>query len=139
VLNVNVDEPNNPVQGDRVQLQQVIINLVMNAVQSLSTGRAKGRTVWVHVRRHPSGHIELLVRDNGAGIPEHLLVDIFSPFFTTKTTGMGMGLSICRSIIDTHAGKIWAANDPSGGAIVGFQLPVYETVKRIVFPNASMT
>lgn len=117
------------IYGDRVQLQQVIINMVMNAVQSICATRKRERGMQIHVRRSTAKQLELAVVDNGSGISDQHLENIFSPFFTTKPTGMGMGLSICRSIIDAHGGTIWAANELTGGAVVGFRLPNYEFIK----------
>lgn len=119
----------NFILGDKVQLQQVIINLVMNAMQSLSATREQGRKVVINIEQ-VNNDLQLIVRDNGPGIPEHDIVNIFSPFFTTKPSGMGVGLSICRSIIEAHAGQIWASNELSGWVAVGFRLPTYQRAIR---------
>lgn len=123
-------EDSTSIFGDRVQLQQVIINLVMNAMQSLYLTRDHGRKIVIHISRDDVDRLELIVRDNGGGIPEQDLANIFSPFFTTKSSGMGIGLSICRSIIEAHAGQIWAVNEPSGWVAVGFCVPSYEVRVR---------
>jgi two-component system sensor kinase FixL len=127
------------VYGDKVQLQQVIINLVMNAMQSLCATRDHGRKIVAHINRDNSDHLELIVRDNGGGIPEQDVVNVFSPFFTTKSSGMGVGLSICRSIIEAHAGQIWAENESAGWVAVGFRLPSYELKERMRENDASLT
>ena len=104
-----------PVRGDRVQLQQVVLNLILNAVEAMSSveeGRARAS---ISTGQAETGDILVAVRDSGPGIdPEHL-DRIFAPFYTTKASGIGMGLSICRSIIDGHGGRLWAeANRPRG-------------------------
>jgi C4-dicarboxylate-specific signal transduction histidine kinase len=127
------------VYGDKVQLQQVIINLVMNAMQSLCATRDHGRKIVAHINRDDADHLELIVRDNGGGIPEQDVVNVFSPFFTTKSSGMGVGLSICKSIIEAHAGQIWAENESAGWVAVGFRLPSYEMKERMRENDASLT
>jgi PAS domain S-box-containing protein len=112
------------VEGDRVQLQQVVLNLILNAVEAMSSVEA-GRELLISTERTEVNGVLVAVRDSGPGIdPEH--VDrVFEAFYTTKTSGvgMGMGLSICRSIIDAHGGRLWAdANEPRG-AVFQFTLP----------------
>jgi signal transduction histidine kinase len=111
-----------PVNGDPVQLQQVVLNLVVNAIEATSGTEAARRSVVVSTRA--DGHrVELSVGDAGTGIaPEHL-PSIFKPFFTTKPTGLGMGLSITRSILDAHGGVIAAENNEAGGATFRCRLP----------------
>jgi two-component system sensor kinase FixL len=111
------------INADRVQLQQVIINLIINACHAMDG--VKGRDRILHVRTWV-GHQEvgLEVTDQGTGIAEHVLPSLFHPFFTTKQTGLGMGLSICRSIIDFHGGRIWATNNAGQGASFRFALPL---------------
>ncbi|MGF7147518.1 signal transduction histidine kinase [Sphingomonas zeicaulis] len=106
--------------GDRVQLQQVIVNLILNAVQAVGK---KGR-IDLSTALDPAGGVAFAIHDSGPGIaPEHL-DRIFSSFFTTKDEGMGIGLAICQSIITAHGGAIGAANHPDGGARFRFVLPV---------------
>ena len=112
-----------PVQGDRVQLQQVVLNLILNAVEAMgSVEDGATRAVDQH-RAKPGRGVLVAVRDSGPGIdPEHL-ERVFEAFYTTKSSGVGMGLSICRSIIDAHGGRLWAeANEPRG-AVFQFTLP----------------
>jgi PAS domain S-box-containing protein len=112
-----------PVQGDRVQLQQVILNLVLNAVEAMSALEAGRRELLISTEQTEGNGVLVAVRDSGPGIdPEH--VDrVFEAFYTTKSSGVGMGLSICRSIIDAHGGRLWAdANEPRG-AVFQFTLP----------------
>ncbi|WP_207451012.1 sensor histidine kinase [Roseomonas marmotae] len=110
--------------GDRIQIQQVLMNLMINAEQSMGSNPADQRALCVEAWRDDD-RLRISVSDCGTGIagdPEHLFV----PFFTTKPSGLGMGLSICRSIIERHGGTLGAANNPEGGAIFTFALPVVQ-------------
>jgi C4-dicarboxylate-specific signal transduction histidine kinase len=111
-----------PVHGDRVQLQQVVLNLMLNALEAMSSVEAAPRELFISTRQDHTG-VFVAVHDSGPGIdPEHL-ERVFNSFYTTKPSGTGMGLSICRSIIDAHGGRLWAeANEPRG-AIFQFTLP----------------
>jgi signal transduction histidine kinase len=125
-----VDLPN--VLGDRVQLQQVLLNLIINAVEAMSsiTGRARVLTIRSE-RREATESLAIAVRDSGVGLDPGRAERLFDAFFTTKTDGMGMGLSICRSIISAHGGQLSNANNPDCGATFEFMLPAYvETPKR---------
>ena len=110
------------VLADRVQLQQVLINIIINGMQSMSTVPGK-REMVVATTTDPEGNVVVSVRDSGPGISEQNLPRLFDAFFTTRSTGMGMGLAICSSIIESHGGQIWAANNPDGGATFSFSLP----------------
>jgi signal transduction histidine kinase len=117
-------EPALPVaRGDRVQLAQVVLNLVINALDAIEAAPAKPRDLVVRTARTDAGGVNLAVRDSGTGIPCAELDRIFDSFFTTKPNGMGMGLSVCRSIVQAHAGRIWATNNPDRGATLQFDLP----------------
>jgi C4-dicarboxylate-specific signal transduction histidine kinase len=110
-----------PVVGDRVQLQQVVLNLIMNAVEAMSS--VKGvRKLSINTDQNKNG-ILVAVRDSGPGIDPEQSDRIFEPFYTTKTSGVGMGLSICRSIIGAHGGRLWVDADRGGGAIFQFTVP----------------
>ena len=112
-----------PVRGDRVQLQQVLLNLLLNAIQAVNGSATDRRQVTVCVK--PAGtQVEVAVSDTGHGIPTDKLPHVFDPFFTTKPNGMGMGLPISRTIMQAHHGNIRAENDPVGGATFRFTLPV---------------
>jgi PAS domain S-box-containing protein len=109
--------------GDAVQLQQVVMNLLLNAFSAMQATSTAARDVLVQIDRDGPDHVRVSVRDRGHGIPHESLDRIFETFFTTKRDGLGMGLSICRSIIDAHRGRIWAENNGGGGATVCFTLP----------------
>jgi PAS domain S-box-containing protein len=111
-----------PVQSDRVQLQQVVLNLVMNAVEAMSSVEA--RQLSIDTEQNTAGDILVSVRDSGPGVDSEQLDRVFQPFYTTKASGVGMGLSICRSIIGAHGGRLWAeANKEGRGAVFKFTLP----------------
>ena len=111
------------VRGDRVQLQQVILNLILNAVEAMSSLEGCARELSISTRQDQTSDILVAVQDSGPGIdPEHL-ERVFAPFYTTKTSGIGVGLSICRSIIAAHGGRLWAEANRPRGAIFQFTLP----------------
>jgi signal transduction histidine kinase len=112
-----------PVEGDRVQLQQVVLNLILNAVEAMSTVEEGARQLSISTEQCETGEIRVAVCDSGPGIDPQHLQRVFEPFYTTKASGVGMGLSICQSIIDGHGGRLWAeANEPRG-TIFHFTLP----------------
>jgi len=111
-----------PIQGDRVQLQQVVLNLTLNAVEAMGSIEAGTRELLISTEQDHTG-VLVAVRDSGPGIDPTHLERVFEAFYTTKSSGVGMGLSICRSIIDAHGGRLWAeANEPRG-AVFQFSLP----------------
>src|SRR5262249_29081539 len=106
-----------PVQGDRVQLQQVILNLILNAVEAMGSVEAGARELLISTEQDHTG-VLVAVRDSGPGIDPTHRERVFEAFYTTKSNGMGMGLSVCRSIIDAHGGRLWAeANEPRGAVL----------------------
>ena len=111
-----------PVEGDRVELQQVLLNLILNAIEAMGSVEAGARDLSISTAQDHTG-VRVAVEDSGSGIdPEHL-ERIFEAFYTTKSEGTGMGLFMCRRIIDAHGGRLWAeANDPRG-AVFQFTLP----------------
>jgi signal transduction histidine kinase len=117
-------QPDQPsITGDRVQLQQVLLNLVSNAADAINTSETRQRRVTVVSAMDTSGEVCVTVEDAGAGIaPEHRDL-IFNPFFTTKQDGIGMGLAICRSIIDAHGGRLWSEPRMPMGTQFRFTLP----------------
>jgi two-component system, LuxR family, sensor kinase FixL len=110
------------VLGDRVQLQQVILNLIMNAIDAMATVSDRPRKLIIRSARQPDGLL-IQVQDSGAGLDAELVERVFEPFFTTKPQGIGMGLSIGRSIVEAHGGRLWAMSGSSQGAIFQFILP----------------
>ena len=112
------------IAADRVQLQQVILNLLTNAADAMSDVRGRQRRVTVRTARDGEHGIVLSVHDVGAGIAADDAEEVFQPFFTTKTNGMGIGLSVSRSIIESHGGRLWAASNVDGGATFSFSIPV---------------
>jgi C4-dicarboxylate-specific signal transduction histidine kinase len=114
--------------GDRVQLQQVILNLVINAIEAMSEMNEAPRELLLITEKAEPDGVLVAVRDWGPGLaPEHL-ERLFEAFYTTKPDGMGMGLSICRSIIEAHGGRLWASANPAGGAAFQFTLPVHSDI-----------
>jgi PAS domain S-box-containing protein len=114
-----------PIHCDRVQLQQVVLNLLLNAVEAMGWSEAGERELLISTEQNHTGAL-VAVRDSGPGIDPSHLERVFDTFYTTKSSGMGMGLSICRSIIDAHGGRLWAeANEPRG-AIFKFSLPAVQ-------------
>jgi PAS domain S-box-containing protein len=115
------------VQVDRVQLQQVVLNLILNAVEAMGSIEEGVRELSITTKQHEAGGVLVAVGDSGPGIDSKYLDRVFDAFYTTKSTGVGMGLSICRSIIDAHGGRLWAdANEPRG-AVFQFTLPGAES------------
>lgn len=112
------------VLADRVQLQQVIVNLLLNGIQAMADIDERPRLLEVRSQKSDTGDVLVTVRDSGAGIAKRDEKRIFETFFTTKPQGMGMGLSISRSIIESHGGKLWTTNNPDYGATFHFTLPV---------------
>src|SRR6476660_2869423 len=112
------------VQGDRVQLQQVMLNLIVNAIQAMSGIGESPRELQINIDAVPSeGGVRVGVRDTGPGLSPESLSRLFEPFYTTKSEGMGMGLSICRSIIEAHGGRLWAIPCEPRGALFQFTIP----------------
>ena len=111
-----------PVLGDRVQLQQVLLNLILNAAEAMGSVEERARELLISTEQDQAGSL-VAVRDSGPGIDSGHLDRVFDAFYTTKSSGTGMGLSICRSIVHAHGGKLWAeANEPRG-AVFQFTLP----------------
>ena len=111
------------VQGDRIQLQQVILNFFVNAMEAMRGVSEESRELHISTAQDGSDGVLLAVRDSGPGISPEGFVQVFDAFYTTKPGGMGMGLSICRSIVEAHGGRIWAGANAPKGAIFQFTLP----------------
>jgi PAS domain S-box-containing protein len=127
-----------PVDGDRVQLQQVVLNLILNAVEAMSSVGADERELLVSTEQSEANGTLVAVRDSGPGIDPKHLEPVFGAFYTTKSGGMGMGLSICRSIITAHGGRLWAAANEPRGALFQFTLPGAETKSSIGRPFTTL-
>ena len=113
------------VQGDRVQLQQVLLNLIINAIEAMSASDAGSRRLLISSAKSEPNDVSIEVQDSGPGLPVASVEQIFQAFYTTKPAGLGMGLSICRSIVEAHGGKLRAAAGDPTGAIFTFTLPVH--------------
>ena len=120
---------NSLVQGDSVQIQQVLINLLTNALDAMDDQPAETRTITISTRNDSPSLIVISVSDTGGGIPADKLDDVFTPFHTTKSEGMGLGLAISKSIIESHGGKIWVDNNPKGGSTFSFTLQLLRNDK----------
>ena len=106
---------------DRIQIQQVLVNLMRNAIEAMA--QRERRSLVVSTAAGSDGFIEVRVTDTGSGIPESVAEQLFQPFVSTKPEGMGVGLSICHSIVTAHGGMIWADANPGGGTIFHFTVP----------------
>ncbi|WP_438030731.1 sensor histidine kinase [Sorangium sp. So ce233] len=118
------------VRGDGVQVQQVLVNLLVNAFDAVAGRPPEARLVVVRTLPGEGGHVELSVADSGEGVPPEDLERIFEPFFTTKARGLGVGLAISRSIAEAHGGRLWAESSPGEGATFRCALPVWEEDAR---------
>jgi PAS domain S-box-containing protein len=128
VLQLELSRPLPSILGDRVQLQQVLINLLMNAIQAMDA--SDGRKLVIRTYLDDRGHVVCAVRDSGPGFDPDDEGRLFDAFFSTKQSGMGMGLSISRSIIEAHGGRVWASRNAEGGATFQFALPQYLEVRH---------
>ena len=118
---IDVHDPGRHVLVDRIQIQQVLLNLIRNAVEAM--GEQLVRTLIVETADAPDDMVEIRVSDTGPGIPADQQAELFTAFRTTKKEGMGIGLSICRTIVETHGGRIWAEDRASGGTVFRFTVP----------------
>lgn len=125
------------ITGDRVQLQQVLLNLALNGCEAMADYNSSERRLLI-ASQSENGAVRVSVADRGSGIPEEKMQQVFERFFTTKKEGMGLGLSVCRTIIDAHRGKIWATNDAGCGATFHFSLPIVGAGKEAVITDQLM-
>jgi signal transduction histidine kinase len=130
ILRTNLADDIPPVIGDRVQLQQVILNLLLNASDAMIDIDCRPRQLLVTTGRDGDDWVRLSVRDLGVGINPEEANKLFDAFYTTKSTGMGIGLSVSRSIIESHRGHLWAASNDGPGATFSFSLPAAGTGRR---------
>jgi signal transduction histidine kinase/integral membrane sensor domain MASE1 len=125
-----VEESLPQVWGDRVQLQQVLLNLILNACEAMSTSSdVTDRKLMVRAEAEGLWNVHIVVRDSGTGIPDSLLESLFQPFVTTRSNGLGLGLSISETIIAAHGGRLWAENNADAGATVHCLLPVKDVAR----------
>jgi C4-dicarboxylate-specific signal transduction histidine kinase len=111
-----------PVRGDRIQLQQVIVNLAINGMEAMTSVQDRERVLIIRTQRHQSSRVLVAVEDAGIGIEPENVNRVFSAFHTTKPDGLGMGLSICRSIIEAHDGQLWASPNAGSGMMFQFMI-----------------
>jgi signal transduction histidine kinase len=124
VLHTDLSADVPPVSGDKVQLQQVVLNLIINGIQAMAAVTDRRRELAVSVSLAEPGVTQVTVEDAGLGLDPEIAPRIFEPFFTTKHDGLGMGLSICRSIIDAHGGQLWASPRAPHGTAFHFAIPI---------------
>jgi signal transduction histidine kinase len=123
VLHIDLSTGDRTVFGDRVQLQQVMLNLIINGIEAMSVVVDRPKVLTISSEPVETGDVLVAVKDTGAGIDPATADRIFESFFTTKPNGMGMGLSICRSIIEAHGGRFWASPNTPHGAVFQFTVP----------------
>jgi signal transduction histidine kinase len=121
-LETELDINTGATAGDRTQLQQVVLNLILNAVEAIGSSETRPRRLQVRTGKSTDGNIVVAVADTGPGVDASTMDHIFDAFFTTKTGGLGMGLSICRSIIEAHGGRLWVSPNEPGGSVFSFTL-----------------
>ena len=127
-IETKLDKSLAPVLGDKIQLQQIIINFILNASEAMTDIDDGSRKITISTGNTDEKMVKVGVRDKGIGFDEDNIDQIAEPFFTTKPGGMGMGLSINRTIIDAHLGRMWAVKNPDGGATFYFTLPIHDEV-----------
>jgi PAS domain S-box-containing protein len=127
-IETKLDKSLSPVLGDKIQLQQIIINFILNASEAMTDIDDGSRKITISTGNTDDKMVKVGVRDKGIGFDEDNIDQIAEPFFTTKPGGMGMGLSINRTIIDAHLGRMWAVKNPDGGATFYFTLPIHDEV-----------
>jgi signal transduction histidine kinase len=125
------------ISGDRIQLQQVILNLTMNAIEAMSEVSEGSRQLLVSTSEAESGAVLVAISDTGPGLSQANVERIFEAFYTTKSSGLGMGLSICRSIVEAHGGRLWATANQPHGAVFRMMLPVGEKSLDDLEPSAA--
>jgi PAS domain S-box-containing protein len=112
-----------PIAGDRVQVQQVVLNLLMNGIEAMSSVEGRAHDLALTTRNLDPDQVQVTIEDSGTGLDPNAMDKIFDPFYTTKPSGMGMGLAICRSILEAHGGRLWAAAKDGPGTLFHFTLP----------------
>ena len=117
------------VKGDRIQIQQVLMNLIVNSCDAMARQDNSGRHVTIETTHDGDGHARVSVSDCGPGIPDGVAGRIFEPFYSTKASGIGMGLAICRSIVSSHGGRLWTEKPDGPGALFHFTIPIHKEAK----------
>ena len=112
-------------QQDHIQVQQIVLNLLINGMDAVAEREPKERRVTVS-SQHDESHVTISVRDSGQGIAEARLPTLFDPFHSSKPGGLGMGLTVCRSLVEAHGGQIWVAETSPTGTTMSFTLPIEE-------------
>jgi signal transduction histidine kinase len=135
-LQLELAEPLPPVLGDRVQLQQVLLNLLRNAAEAMAAVEDRPRRLVVRTESEGDAGVRVIVRDAGVGVDRQSLEKLFDPFYTTKSGGMGIGLSVSRSIIERHHGRLWAEPNDGPGTTFAFSIPARQEASEDV---ASLT
>jgi C4-dicarboxylate-specific signal transduction histidine kinase len=115
-----------PLLADKFQLEQVLLNFILNGCEAMSATPTAARRLTRTAARDAAGDLHFTLQDQGTGIPPQVIDRLFEPFVTTKSDGLGLGLSISRTIIAAHGGRLWAENNPTGGATLHCILPVAE-------------
>jgi C4-dicarboxylate-specific signal transduction histidine kinase len=123
VLNVELFAADRPVLADRIQVQQVLLNLIRNGIEAMSNVTDRARNLRISSQPTENGEALVAVEDSGVGLDTAVAYHVFDPLFTTKPEGMGMGLSICRSIVDAHRGRLWASPCLPHGTVFRFMVP----------------
>jgi C4-dicarboxylate-specific signal transduction histidine kinase len=139
ILRMELADDLPPVAGDRVQLQQVILNLLLNASDAMSGVDDRPRQMLMRTERDEEDRVRLTVRDAGVGLDHQDVERLFKPFFTTKNGGMGIGLSVSRSIIEKHHGRLWAAANDGPGASFAFSIPRLDSMTSVRGRDANWT
>ena len=125
LLHTELTAEDRPVMGDRVQLQQVLLNLIMNSVEALLGVTERTRELTVSSTLAEPGSVLVAVEDTGTGLDPAVAERVLEPFFTTKADGLGMGLAICRSIVEAHGGRLWVSPRAPHGSDVRFTVPLW--------------
>jgi signal transduction histidine kinase len=129
-LELELDDALPEIAGDKVQVQQVVLNLVLNAVDAMVEAGTRPRILSMQSRANDNG-VLVSVRDTGPGLSASDAEQVFEPFYTTKTDGIGIGLAISRSIVEAHGGSIWASAEAGQGATFSFTLPIHPQTEAL--------
>jgi PAS domain S-box-containing protein len=129
-IRVDVPAPLPPVFADHIMIEQVLLNLIKNGIEAMGQTPPAKRRLLVSARANADGAAEISVADNGCGVSDSEKEKLFEPFYTTKSEGMGIGLNICRTIVELHEGRLWLESGPRGGCVVRFTLPFVNQMAR---------